>query len=780
MKFKISTGLKRVLGRDLITDNEVAIFELVKNSFDAEASHVYLYFNDDCIIIADNGNGMTKSDLDNKWLFVAYSSKRASKQVKDDYRDDIEERQHYAGSKGIGRFSSDRLGDQLTLQTRSRGSDEKIHSIEVDWKLFDQDENTEFQNIEIAYTAQKNFNYPQEIPEIKHGTVIKIDGLHEKWNRIAIKKLRAKLSKLINPFGSETDKFKVCMIVPSEEEADKREMEKSSEDEDSTFKDVINGEVKNFIFSTLREKTTFIEVHITDDGHWIDTKLTDRGELVYHIQEPNRYSLISQVNFNCQIFFLNTSAKQTFAKRVGLPSVQFGSVFLFRNGFRVFPIGEEDDDWFGMNRRKQQGYARFLGTRDVIGRIDVTGGGDAFEESSSRNQGLIDNPSVTELKDCFWEYCLKRLEKYVVPVTWADRLDKDTSDLSRLKTDGGKARVSSALAMLIDNDDVKLLDYSHELINIIDDRSKDFENSVISLKAVAEKAKDKELLLRITNAERQFLELKKSQANAQRIADEERKKKLEAQARVAAVEKVVEEVRVELLEERKRNSFLASVTSLDTETILNLHHQITIYAADINQQIQNFLKKITNQTTVQKEDISARLERLSFLNQKILAISKFATKANFRLESEAIEGDLARYLVEYVEEVAREFATGGIIIDVSSDNKIANTRFKPMDIAIMIDNLVSNSRRARASQIKFVISQYQSGILQITVSDDGRGFDKKISDPARIFEKGFTTTSGSGLGLYHVQKVINSMDGSIEIVSSPDQRGASFLIKVST
>ena len=53
--------------------------------------------------------------------------------------------------------------------------------------------------------------------------------------------------------------------------------------------------------------------------------------------------------------YLNQSAKMTFARRVGLPSVQFGSVFLFRNGFRVYPIGEDGDDWFGMACRKQQG-----------------------------------------------------------------------------------------------------------------------------------------------------------------------------------------------------------------------------------------------------------------------------------------------------------------------------------------------------------------------------------------------------------------------------------------
>ena len=71
LHFDISTGLKRVLGRELITDDEVAIFELVKNSFDAGADNVQLYFGDGTIVIADNGSGMSYEDLTGKWLFVA-------------------------------------------------------------------------------------------------------------------------------------------------------------------------------------------------------------------------------------------------------------------------------------------------------------------------------------------------------------------------------------------------------------------------------------------------------------------------------------------------------------------------------------------------------------------------------------------------------------------------------------------------------------------------------------------------------------------------------------
>ena len=52
-------------------------------------------------------------------------------------------------------------------------------------------------------------------------------------------------------------------------------------------------------------------------------------------------------------------------------SVEFGSIFLFLNGFRVLPYGKEGDDWLGLDRRKQQGARRFLSTRDVVGHVKI-------------------------------------------------------------------------------------------------------------------------------------------------------------------------------------------------------------------------------------------------------------------------------------------------------------------------------------------------------------------------------------------------------------------------
>src|SRR5579872_3797123 len=103
LHFDVSTGLKRVLGRELITNDEVAIFEMVKNSFDADAKTVQIFFGEDSIIVADDGTGMSYDDLKNKWLFVAYSEKRPRAELGKDFRDVVAERGHFAGSKGIGR-----------------------------------------------------------------------------------------------------------------------------------------------------------------------------------------------------------------------------------------------------------------------------------------------------------------------------------------------------------------------------------------------------------------------------------------------------------------------------------------------------------------------------------------------------------------------------------------------------------------------------------------------------------------------------------------------------
>lgn len=229
LTFDVSTGLKRVLGRELITDDEVAIFELVKNSFDAGAKTVHLHFGDDNVIVADNGSGMSLQDLEEKWLVVAYSTKRTQDSSKD-FRDLAAERKHFAGSKGIGRFSSDRLGRQLVLHTRAgNGNSGIVHRIEVDWGSFEKDEKARFEEVPLRYTATDGFEIPDELKSFKkgldHGTIIEISSLSRSWDRPRLRSLKASLAKLINPFGDRGDLFKVIISAPAELEEDKKIIE---------------------------------------------------------------------------------------------------------------------------------------------------------------------------------------------------------------------------------------------------------------------------------------------------------------------------------------------------------------------------------------------------------------------------------------------------------------------------------------------------------------------------------------------------------------------------
>lgn len=775
LNFDISTGLKRVIGRDLITDDEVAIFELVKNSFDAGATSVQIRFEDGAAWIVDNGSGMSLDDIRNKWLFVAYSSKREPRDDIEDYREDITARRHYAGSKGIGRFSSDRLGSRLVMQTRSRGDSNAVHQVRVDWSRFEEDSNEQFSSVPVAYSELSAFDLPGDVATPVHGTAIKIEDTRIEWTRPIILHLRSSLAKLINPFGSSVDGFKIEIIAPDMAAEDER-IAKSGEE--AAQYEVVNGPIGNFIFSTLQEKTTSLEVHFSDDGQYIVSTLTDRGELVYKIREPNKYTLLAASGFQCNLYYLNQAAKATFTRRMGVQPVRFGSVFVFRNGFRVFPIGESGDDWFGLDARKQQGYARFLGTREVIGRIDVSGSEEAFKEASSRNQGLIPTPAVQELRDCFWEYCLKRLERYVVPVSWADSGEALSEDLSRLMTDAGRARVATAVAKMVDSPEVELLQYSRRLIGVLNERSSQFESSLASLRAIADKTADSALNASLIEAEQRFSELKAAEAEAKERAEQERREKEEAQTKALEAEHRVELAQQSLEEEKKRSLLITSLATLDADNIISMHHQITIYAADLKQQVENCVAA-ARAKPMSPEDLLSRLEQIAFLNQKVLSISRLATRANFRMESDAIEGDIADYIEQYLREGALPY-TGGGGIELRVDNQASGLRmrFRPMEVSIVVDNLVHNAKKAKATEVAFTLKKTGRTSIEVLVEDNGAGLPRDIADPERLFELGVSRTSGSGLGLYHVRQVLGEMGGAISAL--PSGGGARFSIRIAS
>ena len=338
-------------------------------------------------------------------------------------------------------------------------------------------------------------------------------------------------------------------------------------------------------------------------------------------------------------------------------------------------------------------------------------------------------------------------------------------------TDPGRARVSAVVANLVDNEQVELMDYSRRLIGLLNERSNEFESSIVSLRAIAEKTRDKRFLASLDKAEKHYEKLMKSETEARRVADRER-------AAAAAATERAETAEAATVHEQRRSHFLESVVNLDTATILNLHHQVTIYAVDLAQQIENILADSAGQKLIPRETVLNALEQLAFLNHKILAITRFAAKANFKLDSERIYTDLAAFIADYIEQIARVTSSARMQIEAKNDHPGMRLRFNPIDVAIIVDNLISNARRAKASRITFQLSQLEKAGLSIRVTDNGAGLVGS-ADPERIFAMGYTTTKGSGLGLYHVRQILGEIGGSIELAGNATDRGISFLIKIS-
>ena len=140
LHFKFDVSTFRLLGRELITDRITALFELVKNCYDANADNVTITFenvnplsSNSRIIIEDDGLGMTDKDIRNKWMVIGTSSKRRGKTSPAPYNRVV------AGKKGVGRFAVDKLGAKLILKTKKKSTNQ-WQCLETDWGLYSAEE----------------------------------------------------------------------------------------------------------------------------------------------------------------------------------------------------------------------------------------------------------------------------------------------------------------------------------------------------------------------------------------------------------------------------------------------------------------------------------------------------------------------------------------------------------------------------------------------------------------------------------------------------------------
>ncbi len=770
INFSTHARLKDIIGRGLIYNDNIALIELIKNSKDAMSSMVELEFlnsnsvgTNSKILIRDYGKGMSLEDIKNKWLNMAYSSKKNN--LKEDGK-------NYAGNKGIGRFSCDRLGKKLDLYTFQG---EECFYFHINWETFEvddpdltiQDNKFSIYRIEkseiLKYFKNKNF---------QSGTMLIISDLRDCWPFEKLMKLKKELEKFtLSPLDkSSTGDFDVYIQTNYLENPQKQEIE---------------GLVVNKVFEELNFRTTSIEASIDSKGKVLTTILKHDGNFIFKIKEKNPYSKLK--NITSKIYYLNTASKGFFTKKTGYKHLDYGSIFMFLNGFRVFPYGESGNDWLDIDRRKAQGYNRYLGTRDLIGYISIEDNESFFIPVSAR-EGVVKNEAFEQLqspyeikeigKPGFISKAFRRLEKFVVEgldwdtvCNYSSNSKFDIIDPSSIEYSNNDENIllvlSSVIYQGINKNEILDIEINKDYLKHLAEKEQNaFENFANQLEIKLEKEADlipnKKYILNFLSEQNKKLKQKEELTNT--LIEEN----IELNDIIEQKETIIQEQKEQLQDQQKtieeietENLFHKSNASQDAKALRNLIHKIVIDTNGIKSKISAYRYKKDN-NVLNNENIEEYFRTIAYLTDSILKVADLAKSRNYNMKTGYTTVELSSFIKNYLSLLneTRVFSEIQIIDKISEDIKI-NKKIKPLELFIIIDNIINNSIKAYAKEISFCIIQ-KSEFFVLIITDNGNGLNKN-AERNKLFERGYTTTSGAGLGLSHVKEIIEKLNWEVKL-----------------
>ncbi|AMJ64058.1 hypothetical protein AXW84_00355 (plasmid) [Hymenobacter sp. PAMC 26628] len=385
LRFSVDAGIINRLGKELVGRAETALSELVKNGYDSDATLVTLIFADNSKIggtltVVDNGNGMTQPELVNGFM-------RLSSTDKIHHPKSPLFKRTRAGRKGIGRFATQRLGLKLTIITQTATATEAI-KVTIDWSRFITDSNLLTIESKIETVAARSEG---------KGTTLLIEGLREAWSEASIKRAYRYLSELLQPFPlsaqlsqSENDPgFKVDVY-----QQDAAGKPRVIINEERAFYDHAVAVIEGYVDE---KGVGFWAVESKKLGIAQDVQPLGKSDGV----QSKPYDHLRNVHLKAYYFIFEaglfppstmTTVRETLREQ--------GGIRVYRNGFRVLPYGEQDDDWTGLDASVRRniilvphGNNSFLGFAELV---DVEG--NQFDETSGRER-LVENPAFAELSD---------------------------------------------------------------------------------------------------------------------------------------------------------------------------------------------------------------------------------------------------------------------------------------------------------------------------------------------------------------------------------------------
>ena len=367
-----------LLGEELISDEPVALVELVKNAYDADATCVGVYFEGkdlerpESIVVVDDGIGMDLETVLTGWFEPGTILKRKVERSPGG--------RYYQGAKGIGRFAAARLAEALFLESKKEGENRGV-SVLLDWGKFDDE----------SYLDEITIDY-EVVPvvDMDHGTRLTLEGVRKIWTESDYDELFARLSRLMSPFEDVTD-FKINLEIPG--------YPQSGEVQPPELilrpKYLLKGKLDisgNF--------TGELQVDGTKIKKYTNHKIGDR------VSTP----LCGPFEVEIRAWDRDIEGLEPVVERHGLGIQEirrtlnnYCGVSIYRDGFRVYPYGQRGNDWLTLDIRSRQNPVRCLANNQIIAAIKISRQDNPDLLDRSTREGMVVNAAYSSLEVWFKE-----------------------------------------------------------------------------------------------------------------------------------------------------------------------------------------------------------------------------------------------------------------------------------------------------------------------------------------------------------------------------------------
>ena len=386
------------LGADLVTNDVVAVIELVKNSYDAFAHRVQIRFRQDAagtpyIELEDDGLGMTKDVIQNVWSVVATPYKESDFVTKKGGRT-----RRVVGSKGLGRLSVARLGDRLEMLTQA--PDSPCWEVTADWPGISQVN-------DISQSSIYCREYLGASPFIKSGTLIRILDLKEAWDENRIDELRQDLRRFISPFDT-SERFSISLSGLGDE--------RNSEVKAQPFLSEPKYSIRGGVDATgnITGIYRFSPIGIHGDSRTV--KINHSWEQFYDDPRRNPWRFVdshSREAANCGPFTFEIRAWDINSDGTGEISEKYQirrsmvrkairehkGISIYRDRVLVLPKTDKGHDWLGLDLRRVGRVGPRLSTSQIVGYISISADKNPKIEDTSDRERLSTCPEVEEFQE---------------------------------------------------------------------------------------------------------------------------------------------------------------------------------------------------------------------------------------------------------------------------------------------------------------------------------------------------------------------------------------------